>query len=587
MEKVIYITEEIAKNITPHTLVTVEKNTADVSHVPGESITWLTDMQVAELEETLGYTFTNKTLLTQAFTHSSCRPSQNPTDEMDNETLEFIGDRAIDLLITKKLISHYGKPFYSIEEARNNINGFNPLSVKMGEGELTYLKTRLVNTDAFSKQSTLLGFPNHLITGSSDTDGSLKTQKAVKEDLFEAVLGAVTVDCDWNMTVLESVLDRIYAVTSLMDGTVTNTNHVGMLQEYLQKNYGILPLHEYDELIDYGEGENFMCALKLPRHVFPNTLPEEANEDGDSVAILGSGATKQEARMWASKTAYEMLVSAESSNHMIIKAVGEPTPERAINQLQELGQKKMIKMPEYTFSPTEAFGEAHWECTCLIPDKGAYTVVAQNKTSAKKHAAYFALCALLGKAPESHPATESNALPREDDIKALKLKLNEIEQAITNIKEEITIFMCFDYPTEDKTRLNELYTKLEYLREEEERLRCKLKELQATKDCPESTAKCAHATAPLLDFTNNRIRDAILSVGTPDTNRAVNQLQELWQKGIIGQPTYEYAETVTDVSLWKVTCRLPDGAESSAEATGKQAAKKQAAYKLYSLLIGR
>ncbi|MBQ9115949.1 MAG: ribonuclease III family protein, partial [Clostridia bacterium] len=165
MEKIIYITEEIAKTLPAHTLVTVEKSTPTVTRIAGESITWLTDKQVTELEEKLGYVFRNKTLLTQAFTHSSCRPSHSEGDAMDNETLEFIGDRSLDLIITKKLISHYGKQQYTEEEAKQNLNGFNPLSVKLNEGELTLLKTQLVNTEALSEQASKLGLHNYLITG--------------------------------------------------------------------------------------------------------------------------------------------------------------------------------------------------------------------------------------------------------------------------------------------------------------------------------------------------------------------------------------------------------------------------------------
>ena len=48
MEKIIYITEEIAKNLPANTLSTLERDTDDT--VPGESIVWLTDSQIAELE---------------------------------------------------------------------------------------------------------------------------------------------------------------------------------------------------------------------------------------------------------------------------------------------------------------------------------------------------------------------------------------------------------------------------------------------------------------------------------------------------------------------------------------------------------
>ena len=81
--------------------------------------------------------------------------------------------------------------------------------------------------------------------------------------------------------------------------------------------------------------------------------------------------------------------------------------------------------------------------------------------------------------------------------------------------------------------------------------------------------------------------DRILISVEPDLDRAVNQLQELWQKGFIAQPEYTSEETVTDVSAWTFTCRIPEKVEAIGTASTKQAAKKQAAYNAYCALIGR
>ena len=54
-----------------------------------------------ELEEILKYDFKNKSLLNQALTHKSFDNNNN------NEKLEFLGDRVLGLIISKKLIDKY------------------------------------------------------------------------------------------------------------------------------------------------------------------------------------------------------------------------------------------------------------------------------------------------------------------------------------------------------------------------------------------------------------------------------------------------------------------------------------------------
>lgn len=607
MEKVIYITEEIAKSLPENTLSTLERDNETTATVHGDSIEWLTVDQMSELESKLGYAFDNKTLLTQAFTHSSCRPSQNNSDKMDNETLEFIGDRSIDLLVTKKLISRYGKPLFTDEEAEKNVNYFNPLSVQIGEGELTRLKTQLVNTQALSKQATELELHNYLITGDTDINGELKNRDSVRENLFEALMGAVTVDCGWDMTAVEAVFDRIYNVTALMEDDIENTNYVGLLQEYMQKNYGIVPEYEYVDLIDF-EDANFMCELRIPRSAFPDALPEGANPDDENVAIIASGLTKFESRNYAAQSAYKIINEPEVKRHLYKKIVGIPTPDRAVNQLQELWQKNMIGCPEYTFAPNSNFPDTSWECTCYISDKGSFTVLTADKKTAKKQAAYFALCSINDIKPESGVPDTMDALEykasddTDDEYTDIMKELNTDK---ANVMQKIHSIQCHNAELQDEIKTfikakktPETMTKIAALEEKFCANMNTLRTLRNTlgeidEDIDDTNRRFGITVAketdnlPEAEIEVDIPLGIIDAVGEPNLDRAVNQLQELWQKGIIGQPTYEYAETVTDVSLWKVTCRLPDGAESSAEATGKQAAKKQAAYKLYSLLIGR
>lgn len=47
-------------------------------------------------------------------------------------------------------------------------------------------------------------------------------------------------------------------------------------------------------------------------------------------------------------------------------------------------------------------------------------------------------------------------------------------------------------------------------------------------------------------------------VGEPDFDRAINQLQELYQKGYIGEPWYNFIETYDDDGnpIWRCECHI-------------------------------
>ena len=56
-------------------------------------------------------------------------------------------------------------------------------------------------------------------------------------------------------------------------------------------------------------------------------------------------------------------------------------------------------------------------------------------------------------------------------------------------------------------------------------------------------------------------------VGEPDIERAINQLQELSQKGYIGEVSYEFFESHDDNGnpIWKCNCSVEDEERYSVE----------------------
>ena len=56
------------------------------------------------IQKTIGYTFRNVDLLVQAFTRKSYSQENGG---QNNEVLEFVGDKVLDLVVTKMLVDHY------------------------------------------------------------------------------------------------------------------------------------------------------------------------------------------------------------------------------------------------------------------------------------------------------------------------------------------------------------------------------------------------------------------------------------------------------------------------------------------------
>jgi len=61
----------------------------------------------SQLENAIGLTFRNKKLLQQALTHKSYPNERRDRSVQHNERLEFLGDAALEWVITQYLYNHY------------------------------------------------------------------------------------------------------------------------------------------------------------------------------------------------------------------------------------------------------------------------------------------------------------------------------------------------------------------------------------------------------------------------------------------------------------------------------------------------
>lgn len=124
-----------------------------------------------ELEGKLGCKVRNEALLTEALTHASVRSGKGP--RVDNERLEFIGDRVLGLAIAELLLE------------------LNPTA---SEGELAKRFNRLVRGETCAAVARQIGLGAHLILSGSEADSGGRQKETILADAMEAVLGAVFID---------------------------------------------------------------------------------------------------------------------------------------------------------------------------------------------------------------------------------------------------------------------------------------------------------------------------------------------------------------------------------------------------------
>lgn len=160
------------------------------------------------IQTKLGYKFKDTKLLKTAFTHTSYA---NEHGVESNQRLEYLGDAVLELVVTDKLYKMF--------------NG--------SEGMLTKYRASLVSEPTLAFVIEELGLDKMLLKGKGESK-SKTDSKAIKCDLFEAIVGAIYLDGrlesakKWILSVLGEALESLKT-----EGLVNDAK--SELQEMLKK----------------------------------------------------------------------------------------------------------------------------------------------------------------------------------------------------------------------------------------------------------------------------------------------------------------------------------------------------------------
>ncbi|MBX6394838.1 MAG: ribonuclease III [Alicyclobacillaceae bacterium] len=170
-----------------------------------------------ELAERLGISFRDRTLLKQAFTHSSYR-NEHRGDTQDNERLEFLGDAVLELLVSEFLFRSYPQ---------------------MPEGELTRMRAAIVCEPSLVRFATALGLEQYVRLGRGEEMSGGRRRPSLLADVYEALIGAIYLD--QGLDAARGFLERFMFPALQQEQAPILDDYKTMLQEYVQK-VGLGPL---------------------------------------------------------------------------------------------------------------------------------------------------------------------------------------------------------------------------------------------------------------------------------------------------------------------------------------------------------
>ncbi len=218
-----------------------------------------------QIEQIIGYEFSDKNLLVKAFTHSSAVDNRL----LSNERLEFLGDSILAVVICQALFENFTNYL---------------------EGDLTKIKSKLVSRETCAQISGQLGLQKFLKVGKG-----MVSNRALSGSLAAGVLETIiaAIHIDGGFEAAREFILRIYgSLIEQSDAEHDHGNFKSLLQQYSQEQFNATP--SYILLDEKGPDHNKCFELEVTiedRH-FPSAW----------------GSNKKEAEQ---KAAYNALVELE------------------------------------------------------------------------------------------------------------------------------------------------------------------------------------------------------------------------------------------------------------------------------------
>ena len=218
------------------------------------------DKKIRELEKIIKYTFKKSSLLEKALTHKSY------DNNINNEKLEFLGDRVLGLVISEKLLDKFP------EEK---------------EGIIDKKFANLVNKKTCLLIAKKINLKKFILLGSSHKKLE-RTADKISSDCLEAIVGAIYLD--GGLKSAEKFILNLWD-EFLLKSTITLIDSKTKLQEFSLKKFKELPKYIFFKKTGPQHRPLFKTEVQIP----------------NSKKIIGIGSSKKNAQQNAAAKLLKIL----------------------------------------------------------------------------------------------------------------------------------------------------------------------------------------------------------------------------------------------------------------------------------------
>ncbi len=226
---------------------------------------------LSRLEEALGYTFEDKSLLENALTHSSYANENRQEGQTSNERLEFLGDSILGFVVAEFLYRNFPE---------------------RPEGELTRFRAELVCEKSLAQIAERIDLGGYLRMGNGEEHAGGRNRPSIIADAVESVLAAAYLD--GGFAAAKGIVDRLL-LQDVHSFKPRNQDFKTQLQELVQR--------EKDQHLSYK-----LLSQSGPDH--DKTFSVAVRLNGQEVG-RGTGRSKKRAEQAAAEAAIAALFPEE------------------------------------------------------------------------------------------------------------------------------------------------------------------------------------------------------------------------------------------------------------------------------------
>lgn len=227
-------------------------------------------VNIADVENRIGYRFEDTNLLVEALTHRSILGELEPGEEkITYERLEFLGDSVLSLVTSDYLLRRYPGE---------------------DEGQLTKKKSLLVSQGVLSRKAEEIGIKEHIIVSENASRSGVAEQESVQTATLEALIGAIYLD--GGLEVARRFIERFILMD--IDEYLEHRDYINyksLLQERTQSEFRSYPLYRIESTTGPEHSKIFVVKVMIDRVVYGR----------------GRGRSKKDAEQMAAKEALDRL----------------------------------------------------------------------------------------------------------------------------------------------------------------------------------------------------------------------------------------------------------------------------------------